>query len=100
MFVKLFARICLDLLIVGRNLLLDLSLVYTHPYQSYTQQMSPQHISNVNVNNITLQMATVMQQLLEAQTDLSELMTHNLCNDPTGELPPGMQQLLSTQTNW
>ena len=49
------------MLFVGRNLLLDLSLVYTHLCLSYTQQMSPRLIPNDNVNNINFQMAIVMQ---------------------------------------
>jgi hypothetical protein len=53
--------------------------------------MPPQHVNNRN--NTPLEIA--MQQLVEAHTGMMRVMTQNMVNRESKELPPGVQQILN-----
>jgi hypothetical protein len=52
--------------------------------------MQPQHTNNRN--NPQLEMA--MQQLVETHTGITRMMTQNMANQDSKELPLGVQQVL------
>jgi hypothetical protein len=52
--------------------------------------MQPQHANNRN--NTQLEIA--MQQLVEAHTEITRMMTQNMANHDSEELPLGVQQVL------
>jgi hypothetical protein len=52
--------------------------------------MQPQHV--FNRNNTQLEIA--MQQLVEAHTGITQMMTQNMANHDGRELPLGVQQVL------
>jgi hypothetical protein len=56
--------------------------------------MQPQHV--FNRNNTQLEIA--MQQLVEAHTRISQMMTQNTANHDGRELPLGVQQVLDNHS--
>jgi hypothetical protein len=56
--------------------------------------MQPQHVNNRN--NTPLEIA--MQQLVEAHTRITQMMTQNLANRDGRDLPMGVQQVLDNHS--
>jgi hypothetical protein len=56
--------------------------------------MQPQHVNNHN--NTPLEIA--MQQLVEAHTRITQMMTKNLANRDGRDLPMGVQQVLDNHS--
>jgi hypothetical protein len=56
--------------------------------------MPPQHVNNRN--NTPLEIA--MQQLVEAHTRITQMMTQNLANHDGRDLPMGVQQVLDNHS--
>jgi hypothetical protein len=55
------------------------------------------HQSQNNLNNS--QMELVMQRMIEAHTQLTQVLTQNLISSKSNELPLGVQQLLDAHTH-
>jgi hypothetical protein len=52
----------------------------------------------LNPKQMHPQMETVMQQMVEEHTEMMRVLTQNMVNHDSKEIPPGMQQVLDNHT--